>query len=75
MANLPARAREPIMPKSHTNNALTSGQLAFTEKQRVALGSKKYKPRAKNPGVALPRDMDKMKSVYKPPEWATRTGR
>jgi hypothetical protein len=62
------------MPNKLKSDALTSGQLAFTEKQRVALGSKKYKQREKAPGEALPRDMDNMHSVYEPPEWTTRTG-
>jgi hypothetical protein len=57
------------------NDALTSGQIALTEKQRAALGSKKYMPRVRALGEALPRDIDSMKSVYKPPEWPTRTGR
>lgn len=52
---------------------MTSGQVALTEKQRVALGGNAYAPRDRGPGEAQSRDIDKMNSVYKPPEWTTRT--
>jgi hypothetical protein len=57
------------------NNALTFGKLTLTEKQRVSLGGNTYTPRVRGPSEALPREMDIMKSVYKPPAWPTRTGR
>jgi hypothetical protein len=57
------------------NDALKFGQLELTEKQRASLGGKKYVPRIRALGEAMPRDIDKMNSVYKPPAWNTRTGR
>jgi hypothetical protein len=63
------------MTKRAINDALKYGQPALTEKQRASLGGNSYKPRIRAPGEALPRELDKMRSVYKPPDWATRTGR
>jgi hypothetical protein len=57
------------------NDALTSGQVALTEKQRLALGGRSYTPRIRRPSEALPREINNMIGVYKPPEWPTRTGR
>jgi hypothetical protein len=65
----------PDLTMRELNDALTSGQVGLTEKQRAALGGKKFKPRVREPGEALPRDFNNMKNVYKPPEWPTRTGR
>ena len=56
-------------------NVLPMGLPSLTDKQRLTLGGGKYKPRVREPGEALPRDFDKMSTVYVPPVWATRTGR
>ena len=55
--------------------ALTTDITTLTGKPSLILGDSTYKPRVREPGEALPRGIDKMKSVYKPPVWATRTGR
>ncbi len=55
--------------------ALTSDITSLNGKLPLIVGSRSYKPRVREPGEALPRDIDKMNSVYKPPVWATRTGR
>ena len=48
------------------NDALTTGQTALTEKQREALGGKKFKPRVRSTGEALPRDINNMKTEVAP---------
>jgi hypothetical protein len=58
-----------------TKHALTTGKPELTDKQRDALGGKTFVPRVRTLGEALPRDTNKMNTVYKPPTWATRTGR
>jgi hypothetical protein len=63
------------MLETQINDALKFGQLTLTEKQRESLGGNSYKPRVRAPGEAMPRDTDKMNSVYKPPDWTTRTDR
>jgi hypothetical protein len=70
----------PMLTKATTpmrllNDALTFGKISLTEKQRSSLGGNSYKPRVRLPDEALPREVDKMNSVYKPPDWNTRTGR
>jgi hypothetical protein len=55
--------------------ALTTDITTPTGKPTLILGNSTYMTRVREPGEALPRDNDKMKSVYKPPVWTTRTGR
>ena len=80
MGYLPAGASKhavhlPGVGMSPISGALTFGQIPLTKRQRKSLGGKTYVPRIRGPGEAMPRDTDKMNSVYKPPEWTTRTGR
>ena len=53
-------------------HALSTGMADLTAKQRKNLGAGQYVARVRQPGEALPPQIDKMAGTYKPPTWQTR---